>query len=465
MAEPGEPLSDRELEVLRCMARGAGNKEIAAELFISENTVKVHLRNIFTKLGASSRTEATTMALQQGVIVMPGVEMPPLSGNLQLPVETAVPASNATPEPILATDTTTPMVDIQPTAPAAPRRLNWRIAAVFAGGLLLLLILAAVVVMPQLNANQTATPAPFAPVELGENWNGLRPLPAARADMATAAVGLNLYVIGGETTSGITNTVLVYHTREHLWEDAAAKPTAVSQATAAELFGEIFVPGGRLADGTPTNVVEAYSPTNNAWRVIQSLPRPIAGGLALSDGSSLYLFGGWDGERYLDTAYVYDPAGDSWRPLPPMSQPRAYLAGAAVKGQLFAVGGYDGEKELAVCELFEPTAESWTACPDMLSPRAGAGATSIVNQLYVLGGEQAGENVTFSEQFNPDDATWSIVNTPVLADGSWRDLGVASIETRIFALGGQQNNELIAESYLYAPLVYQTFIPAASSGE
>ncbi|MCZ7673224.1 MAG: LuxR C-terminal-related transcriptional regulator [Chloroflexi bacterium] len=66
MAELGEPLSVRELDVLGCIVNGAANKDVAAELHISQNTVKVHLRNIYTKLGASSRTEAVTTALQQG---------------------------------------------------------------------------------------------------------------------------------------------------------------------------------------------------------------------------------------------------------------------------------------------------------------------------------------------------------------------------------------------------------------
>jgi len=61
-------LSDRELEVLRCMARGLANKEIAAELSISETTVKTHITNIFQKLGATDRTQAVTLALQRQLI-------------------------------------------------------------------------------------------------------------------------------------------------------------------------------------------------------------------------------------------------------------------------------------------------------------------------------------------------------------------------------------------------------------
>lgn len=65
---PEETLSERELEVLRCMSRGAANKEIANELVISENTVKTHVASIFQKLGATDRTQAVTTALQRQLI-------------------------------------------------------------------------------------------------------------------------------------------------------------------------------------------------------------------------------------------------------------------------------------------------------------------------------------------------------------------------------------------------------------
>ena len=63
-----EPLSERELEILGLIARGASNKEIASQLHISQATVKSHLIHIFGKLGVSDRTAAVTVALQRGIM-------------------------------------------------------------------------------------------------------------------------------------------------------------------------------------------------------------------------------------------------------------------------------------------------------------------------------------------------------------------------------------------------------------
>ena len=67
-APSGEELSERELEVLCLMAKGAANKEISAELNIAQSTVKTHITNIFQKLGVNDRTEAVTQALKKGII-------------------------------------------------------------------------------------------------------------------------------------------------------------------------------------------------------------------------------------------------------------------------------------------------------------------------------------------------------------------------------------------------------------
>jgi len=64
----GEALSPREIDVLQRMAVGKSNKEIGAELFISEGTVKTHIKSIFSKLDVVSRTEAVATATRRGLI-------------------------------------------------------------------------------------------------------------------------------------------------------------------------------------------------------------------------------------------------------------------------------------------------------------------------------------------------------------------------------------------------------------
>ena len=61
-------LSERELQVLRCLARGLTTAQTSLELFISENTVKTHTRHILEKMGVSNRVEAVARAMESGVL-------------------------------------------------------------------------------------------------------------------------------------------------------------------------------------------------------------------------------------------------------------------------------------------------------------------------------------------------------------------------------------------------------------
>ena len=63
-----DALTEREMDVLRLVAQGASNPQIAASLCITVNTVKVHLRNILDKLQLANRTQAATFALQNGLL-------------------------------------------------------------------------------------------------------------------------------------------------------------------------------------------------------------------------------------------------------------------------------------------------------------------------------------------------------------------------------------------------------------
>src|SRR5262245_40611060 len=104
-------ISDREREILRLVATGATNQQIAQQLNISTNTVKVHLRNIFSKIGAASRTEATLYAVRTGLVRVG-----------ETPAPSALTETLVAPQGTLATEETTAAVAVAPPtdAPAKP---------------------------------------------------------------------------------------------------------------------------------------------------------------------------------------------------------------------------------------------------------------------------------------------------------------------------------------------------------
>ncbi len=67
---PAQVLTPREIEVLHMLAEGLGNKTVARRLGISEHTVKFHVGSIFSKLNVSSRTEAVTVGVRQGLVML-----------------------------------------------------------------------------------------------------------------------------------------------------------------------------------------------------------------------------------------------------------------------------------------------------------------------------------------------------------------------------------------------------------
>jgi DNA-binding NarL/FixJ family response regulator len=70
LAELAEPLTPREREVLQLLASGLVNKEIAAKLSISEHTAKFHVASILGKLGAATRTEAVSLGIRRGLVLL-----------------------------------------------------------------------------------------------------------------------------------------------------------------------------------------------------------------------------------------------------------------------------------------------------------------------------------------------------------------------------------------------------------
>jgi len=402
MSEEQIPLSEREMEILQLVATGATNRQIARELFISPNTVKVHLRNIFSKLEVESRTEATMVAVRQGWVVV---------------------------DEAAATEVAAPTTPVEPIAHIP----LWKRVAFFVAAALVLAVFLVDQVSTARPANQTGnalTDRQTLPVsstrrEEASRWTARSPLVVPRARMAVTSIGDLVYVIGGDTTTGVTAAVDVYDSSTDDWASLAAKPTAVANGGAAVIAGKIYVPGGYTADGQVTSVLE------------------------------LYLFGGWDGTEYVSSVYVYDPASDRWSSLAPMHTARGFAGAGVIKGVVYVVGGYDGARELALCEAYDPRADAWSPCAPMSVGRGGVGVAVVGSVLYAVGGGWE-SYLAFNERYEPDADAWFAFETPVT--GQWRNLGLAATDVNLYAIGGW-GGEYLAVNEEYQAL-FRIFIPA-----
>lgn len=474
MAEPKEPLTERELEVVRLVATGIGNKEIAAQLNVSPNTVRVHLRNIFTKLEAQSRTEVTMMAVRNGwvdagVAPAPVTEPAPAAEAQITPVEIAIPTLEAQP--------LTPIVTPVPVAPNSqslpPLSLARRAAMVLA----MLAFAALAIGLMQPASSDAALQAGDA--LLGENlpnttiaespatptrWHARASVRTARARMATVAANNQIYVIGGEVDRAPSGEVVVYDPRSDAWSEAPSKPTPVMNTGAAIADGVIYVPGGTTAGAIATDRFEALDLKSNTWRVLPALPKPVAGHAVVAQGNRIYVLGGRTLSGLNNEMWAYDIASGRWTQAPALPTPRSQLAAAVLNNRIYAVGGFDGQREYNTCEAFDIAANRWSECAPMTIPRGGLGLAQVGAALYVVGGGINGF-VGFNEQFDPNANKWVPFELPQQRLGEWRNAGVASAGTEFYAIGGSTRGVPLSDNYVFEVLNNRTFLPAFQGGD
>ncbi|HNT53396.1 MAG TPA: LuxR C-terminal-related transcriptional regulator [Anaerolineaceae bacterium] len=367
-------LSKRELDILRLVATGASNKEIAQDLFISPNTVKVHLRNIFAKIGATSRTEATLYAVRTGLVA--GAPAQPA---MEVEESTEAPAL---PEP----------VDRQP----PPKITFWKRRSVVAAAVVLILTIFGLGSWQIWKINApTETPgittAPLAGMTIQPRWQPAAALPSPGSGLASAIYEQEVYLFAGQTEAGISGNVWAYHLREKTWSPCAAKPTPVRDAQAVLLSEHIYIPGGLAADGRPTAVLEVYDPRSDSWESLAPLPKPLSGYALAGLEGRLFVFGGWDGQNFSTDVYVYEPDSDRWDVRQSLSSGRSQASAISAGNKIFIIGGTRSGQSLTEVLVYYPAREEngedpWETRTSLPAARTNAGAALIADGIYVVGG-------------------------------------------------------------------------------
>jgi DNA-binding CsgD family transcriptional regulator len=420
-----QSLSDREIEILELVATGKSNKEIARELHISTNTVKVHVRNIFGKLEVTSRTEASMVAMRSGLIE---------AGTAEQPV--AAPAAAAAP-------------DAAPPQPG-PNTQTWILAGILVS-VSLLMVIAYRLFSPAPEAAATAAPEAFA---IESQWQEAPNLPDPRTRAAAVAFENKVLVIGGLVEGTPTAGTASLDPATGEWTPLAPKPTAVSEILAAVVGGLVYVPGGRLASGEPVAGLEIYSPRLDRWETGPDLPTPVSAYALTAHEGKLYLFGGDGGNGLSDRAFSFDPDSGLWTELTPLPAALGDAGAAAVGGRIYVIGGFDGETAADTTFVYSPalegTASPWETAAAMPEGRYGMALVSIADKIHLIGG-LGGEDDFFSQMdFVPQTDLWQVLENPLA--GEWSYPAAAALGTQIFVLGGELNGSPTDRSLAYQVL-------------
>jgi DNA-binding CsgD family transcriptional regulator len=446
IANQSAELSEREVEILRLLATGLSNKEIAAQLFLSVNTIKVHLRNVFNKLNVQSRTEATLFAIQHGYVTVPGAAAGDQAANGTNGAAAVAPVA--------------PAIVIEPPLP-----IGRRIALV---GLAIAAIAIAVIAGPHESAQSGGSTDPGTDSQRANSpigitagdtvWQAMNPMSLARSRLAVTSIGLQVMAIGGEAVSGVTGSVEIWDMQTQQSRAGQNKPTPVANISAVVISSTVIVPGGYTAAGVPTSIVEAYTVVSDTWTQLAPLPAPRFGYAMVAYHDKVYVFGGWDGKAYVDTTFVYDPAENRWTTGARLPIARGFSGAAVLNDAVYVVGGYTDGHEFNRCDRYLPDEDRWEGCPPMTVARGGIGLVNVAGRLYAIGGGWIGY-LTFNERFDPQSETWTVVPTPFT--GQWRGMGVATIGNDIYALGGW-NGQYLSTIEKYNPFPIKIFVPAAT---
>ncbi len=432
------PLSTRELEILELLAQGKSNKEIAADLVISVNTVKVHISNIFQKTNTSSRSEAIVYAVENGLVESLRQE---------------------TPEPQVITE----FIESE-----EPKWLFWlrKFWWLFAIALVLLILgIAFILSRSPMLSSPTPTPHPYQGFLSENRWQSYENLSSPRANMAVASYKNELFAIGGETLEGISSLNQSFDIRNNRWSLRAPKPTAVKNALALQVAGKLYIFGGEGQNGKPTDLLEIYDPETDSWSTGAKGPKALSRYSATSIDGKIFFFGGWDGKAFSKDTYIYSPSEDKW--TDGISSPIAFADAHAVSVNncFLIIGGTINNEPVTTVRIYAPSNGTephiaWSEPLDFFEAKEVIGAQMIGDSVIAFSKVDE-ENIRIS-YYSSQGETWghsTEKNTHLFADNP----SVVNISGAVFFIGGRTSDGELSNQFTKYQAVFTIMIPAVTN--
>jgi N-acetylneuraminic acid mutarotase len=275
-------------------------------------------------------------------------------------------------------------------------------------------------------------------------WSTLASMPTPRAEVAAAAIERKIYVAGGFTANGTNSDIVeAYDIDADTWSSIAPMPERLDHAMAAAVSDKLYVIGGwRVFGEQASDAAYEYDPATAGWRSVASLPIPRAAGAAATVGSTIYIVGGVGPES--EVALAYDADENEWVRIASIAEPREHLSAAVVDGRVFAIGGrWSDRGNVATVEEYDADTNEWHERAPMPTARGGLGSAATEDVIHVVGGESfGGDSRTFEEHelYLPLDSTgwrsgdrWS---DAAELPNSRHGLAVVAIGLRLYAIAG-----------------------------
>lgn len=306
-------------------------------------------------------------------------------------------------------------------------------------------------VMPTAGQDRPPAVAGASRAARDSSWRPVQPSKVARTEVSAAAIGRDVYVLGGYASASTpTREVERYDTRRDRWRRVAPMPVAVNHAAAVSYRGELYVLGGY--SGTPfslgigtggvadaTSAFFRYTPERDRWTRMPPAPTARAAMAATVIGHRLYAAGGANALRPMTTLEIFDFKRRRWRTGPNMPLATEHTAGTALDGDLYVVSGrpFYGGGTNSFVQRYRPRAERWRRVADVRHGRGGFAAVTACGRVIAFGGEDPGRGppgtVPEVEGYRPARDLWRPL--PSMRTPRHGLAGVA-VGDRLYALEG-----------------------------